>query len=183
VRSIKSGMWSGTTPYFHRIAKEMQEHGVLGPGTSVVDLGCGCGTFLHHLTRRQQNLSVSGIDLSGRAIKIAQRHFPRGRFVVGSMRNLSFLESETVDLVVSAGSISYLPILEHLCDTLHEVVRVLKKPSGKGWLQRSGFNGCGPGVLRPPVDFVNQQCLGNTSWQLTKLDSKSDKCIYILEHA
>jgi SAM-dependent methyltransferase len=53
----------------------------VGPGTTLLDLGCGTGVFARAATDR--GARVTGIDLDPRAVARAAAEVPEGRFVVG----------------------------------------------------------------------------------------------------
>jgi 2-polyprenyl-3-methyl-5-hydroxy-6-metoxy-1,4-benzoquinol methylase len=71
---------------------------------SIVDFGCGKGTFTHLL--QKENNEVIGIDISETAIKKARAKYPKIDFRVGNSD--SFAEIEYVDLVLAIEVLSYL---------------------------------------------------------------------------
>lgn len=90
------------------------------PGMSVLDIACGRGEWLAYL--QQNGCSVSGIDLSSKAIKFCQSSMPAGHFVCGPAESLPFAD-DSFDLVTCLGS------LEHFTDkplALREMLRVAK---------------------------------------------------------
>ncbi|MEW5704574.1 MAG: methyltransferase domain-containing protein [Pseudomonadota bacterium] len=50
--------------------------GVLSPGESVIDAGCGSGYFFHSLRKRGMNVSYRGFDASERLIAIGKAELP-----------------------------------------------------------------------------------------------------------
>lgn len=82
--------------------------GAVGPGTRVLDVGCGngftCGEFL------RRGCSVVGIDPSQQGIELARREFPSGRFEVmqADERILEGLAEEPFDIVLSTEVIEHL---------------------------------------------------------------------------
>jgi SAM-dependent methyltransferase len=57
----------------------------VGPGTSVLDLGCGAGLFARAAADR--GARVTGIDTDAEAIALAAAEVPEGSFTVGDARN------------------------------------------------------------------------------------------------
>lgn len=87
-------------------------------GKRALDVACGLGQWLALL--RARGATVSGIDISGRAIAQCRERFPEGDFRVGPAEELPFADA-SFDLVTCMGS------LEHFLDkprALAEMVRV-----------------------------------------------------------
>ena len=61
----------------------------IGPGTSVLDCGCGAGRFAQMAANR--GASVSGIDAAGKLVEIAAERTPGGDFRVGDLEALPWL--------------------------------------------------------------------------------------------
>jgi 2-polyprenyl-3-methyl-5-hydroxy-6-metoxy-1,4-benzoquinol methylase len=90
---------------------------------SVIDVGCGEGFILKHLSQHGVGSSYEGIDISKTAINIAKEIFPRATFRIGSANNISGVRS-SYDLVVCT------EVLEHLLDpegALLQIKKVSKK--------------------------------------------------------
>ncbi len=86
----------------------------------ILDLGCGEGTRLALLRTKGERY---GVDISKTAIKIAQRKFPKIKFLRGDIENLPFT-ARLFDLVYS------MFVLEHTENpekVLREAARVLAK--------------------------------------------------------
>lgn len=87
-------------------------------GRRVLDVACGTGEWVSHL--RDRGAEISGIDLSGKAIRICLERFPGGDFHCGPAESLPFADGR-FDLVTCLGS------LEHFLDkrkALEEMRRV-----------------------------------------------------------
>jgi len=66
------------------------------PGAkTVLELGCGSGTMLEHLTARYR---TTGVDSSRRMLALAKRKAPRAKVLYGDMRSLAL--GERFDVVV-----------------------------------------------------------------------------------
>jgi ubiquinone/menaquinone biosynthesis C-methylase UbiE len=73
------------------------------PATArVVEVGCGDGHIAAYLADRGR--AVDGIDLSSVMVEVAQRAYPRSRFMVGDMLGLP-LASASIDAIVAFYSI------------------------------------------------------------------------------
>lgn len=101
----------------------------VGPGASVLDLGCGTGRLASYVCRiTGPKGKVFGLDPSPYRIAIAERRARRGlSFAVGGSGDLSALPSRSFDVV-------YLNYVLHWIDdrrrALQEIHRILK-PGGK----------------------------------------------------
>jgi SAM-dependent methyltransferase len=73
---------------------------------SVLDIGCGKGSFTHLL--KKNNNEVSGCDLSETAIKKASSRFPSINFFVASSSDLMREHTKQYDLVVLMEILSYI---------------------------------------------------------------------------
>ncbi len=80
----------------------------IGAATDVLDLGCGIGRFAAALAPRVR--SVLGLDLSAEMVAEARRRCtaPNVRFAQGSGRDLSIVETASIDLVLAADVFPYL---------------------------------------------------------------------------
>lgn len=87
---------------------------------SILDLGCGEGTRLYYLASNNQK--AVGIDISKKAITIAQEKYPHLNFVQGNLESLP-CKDNIFDLVYSAF------VLEHVDkpeEVINESIRVTK---------------------------------------------------------
>jgi SAM-dependent methyltransferase len=79
----------------------------LGPGSRVLDLGCGPGvptatSFVDH------GHLITGIDISPRQVEWARVNVPGGRFLVGDALEIEF-EPGSFDAVVALFSLTHIP--------------------------------------------------------------------------
>jgi len=97
------------------------------PKSKLLEIGCGMGTDLLQIARR--NLQVTGIDLTEEGIALAKKRFEiyglPAELKVDDAENLSF-EDNTFDVVYSFGVLHHTPDTQKSID---EVLRVLK-PGG-----------------------------------------------------
>jgi len=89
---------------------------------SVLDVGCGQGSFLAELQAEFPGIKPRGIDLSPSAIKLARERVPGGRFAVMDISEQAL--NEKCDLVVCS------EVLEHIPDDII-ALRNLRKMTGK----------------------------------------------------
>lgn len=75
------------------------------PGWRVCDLGCGGGTLLLLLARREPSLSLTGVELDPDAAQAARDNLARnglaGEIVTGDLNTKGLLPNEGFDLAVS----------------------------------------------------------------------------------
>jgi SAM-dependent methyltransferase len=89
---------------------------------SVLDVGCGQGSFLEELQSEFPHIKPFGIDISSSAVELARKRVPEGRFAVLDIADKVF--DEKCDLVVCS------EVLEHIPDDLG-TLRNLRKITGK----------------------------------------------------
>lgn len=75
------------------------------PGAAVCDLGCGGGTLLLLLARREPSLRLTGVELDGNAAQAARENLARnglrGTILTGDLRDKALLPNEGFALAVS----------------------------------------------------------------------------------
>lgn len=76
----------------------------IGPGVSVLDVGCGAGGFA--LLAAQQGAKVSGFDATAALLEIARARTPNGDFSRGDMEQLPYADN-TFDAVTGFNSFQY----------------------------------------------------------------------------
>jgi SAM-dependent methyltransferase len=76
----------------------------IGPGASVLDVGCGCGLFCR--LAADTGASVSGIDASAPSIEIAKERVPDGEFQVGDLQFLPYADGR-FDVVTGFNSFQF----------------------------------------------------------------------------
>jgi len=85
---------------------------------SVLDVGCGQGSFLQELQLEFPSINPLGIDISSSAVALARERVPAGNFYVLDITNKSL--DEKCDLVVCS------EVLEHITDDI-SALRNLRK--------------------------------------------------------
>jgi demethylmenaquinone methyltransferase/2-methoxy-6-polyprenyl-1,4-benzoquinol methylase len=97
-------------------------------GAKILDAGCGTGLLTHALLRSIRfPVSITALDLSSTSIEAARKsiYYSPGRkrdvsYTQGNVLALPFAD-ESLDLVVTAGALEYVP----LADGLSELARVI----------------------------------------------------------
>lgn len=84
----------------------------------VLDLGCGGGNVDGFLKSNFPHWDVTGIDVSGKALEIARKNFPKVKFLKRGVENLGF-KPKSFDLVIS------LDTMEHFDNPLKVAGSVL----------------------------------------------------------
>jgi ubiquinone/menaquinone biosynthesis C-methylase UbiE len=105
------------TAHLENLAQKLN----VASGNAVLDIACGLGEWLH--VCGAVGASVSGVDLSERAIEYCRKHMPDGEFHAVPAEKLPFAD-ERFDVVSCLGS------LEHFVEpvvSLREMARVAKK--------------------------------------------------------
>jgi SAM-dependent methyltransferase len=75
-----------------------------GPGTELLDLGCGAG--LAAQLAAQRGAVVSGFDATPELLSIARERVPNGEFTVGDLESLPYPD-DSFDAVVGFNSVQY----------------------------------------------------------------------------
>jgi ubiquinone/menaquinone biosynthesis C-methylase UbiE len=112
-----------------RFRRAMLEHVEIGPGSRVLDIGCGTGTFVVHLSRLHPEADVIGLDPDPKALARARRKADRAgvspKLEQGFSDALPFADG-SVDVVFSSFMFHHLQPDEQQ-STLAEVRRVLRR--------------------------------------------------------
>lgn len=102
---------------------------LLSKGSHVLDLGCGSGRDAALLT--EEEIQVTGLDLSTELLSIAKEICPSATFVEGDMLAMPFADN-TFDGVWASASLLHIKDAD-LPQALAEIRRVLKS-EGIAWL-------------------------------------------------
>lgn len=113
--------------YWDLITTAVREAGLSFAGASVLELGCGTGTFTD-LCLRDGAVRYVGVDLSQNMIAMAQRKTtdPRVRFEVCSLQNFSAAHAGEFTIILSSS------FIHHLVDLDNDLaqIRALLGPNG-----------------------------------------------------
>src|SRR5687767_631457 len=96
----------------------------VGPGTKLLDAGCGAGMFAVEAARR--GAQVTGLDASAPLLEIARGRLPTGRFDTGDLEHLPYGEGE-FDVTMAINSVFYCTDMKAAMAELARVTR----PGGK----------------------------------------------------
>jgi arsenite methyltransferase len=125
--------------YYYHIA---QMCGVIRPGDTVIDLGCGPCNLLIKLADLNPRAKFLGIDLSKGMLEIAKDKIRDSgldniTLMNDDISNISSIPAESADVIISSMCLHHLPTREVLEKTLAEMSRILK-PQGKVYLYDFG---------------------------------------------
>ena len=120
----------------------------LGPGSKVLDVGCGKGFLLHEMLLLEPELQVSGFDISADGISCATDLVKPHLFLHQAQSGYPFADKE-FDLVISLGTLHNLRLFD-LKAALTEIERVGKR----GYVMLESY--------RNEQELFNLQC-----WALT----------------
>lgn len=107
----------------------------------ILDLGCGTGILSEYILKKQPSLHIYGIDISNRAIDVANKKLKKYKnvqFQTGDVTKLPFKDNY-FDMAMCNSILHHVPLNE----TLAEIKRVLK-PNGVLWF-------CEPNLLNPQI--------------------------------
>lgn len=97
--------WSELQEPMHRpLWEAMLTAAAVGPGTRMLDAGCGGGGA--SLLAAQRGARVSGVDAASPLVDVARGRVPDGDFRVGDLQELPFAD-DAFDAVVAASSLQY----------------------------------------------------------------------------
>lgn len=76
---------------------------------TVIDIGCGDGTYTAELKQRLPNVEFTGFDPASEAIGLAQKKYPECAYIVGNVLNASTFPAKKYDVAIIRGVIHHLP--------------------------------------------------------------------------
>ena len=106
------------------VAEALIRNYKLGPGSRVLDVGCGKGFLLHEMLLLEPGLQICGFDISEYGISSATDEVKPHLFVHQAQQPYPFADNE-FDLVISLGTLHNLKLFD-LKRALSEVERVGK---------------------------------------------------------
>ncbi len=146
-------------------------------GKSVLDYGCGTGTFSRFLQSR--GASVTGVDISENMIEVAKRNSP-GKITYYSISSggLDFLADNSFDFVVSNFVLCTVPSRKEILLILGQIWRVLKKDGlfvfmNSNWDKSNG---------KEYISFKLEHCNGLFSGHPVTAIIKSDPPIFLHDY-
>ena len=114
--------WEGPHGWGTPLYAHVLDHARIGPGTSVLDCGCGAGRFLG--LAAQRGAAVAGIDASGDLAKIAATRTPRADIRIGDLEALPWTDN-SFDVVTGFSTFQFAD--DHVA-ALTEARRVTRGP-------------------------------------------------------
>ena len=98
-----------------------------GTGNRILDVGCGNGLLLHQF--RNSYKTLLGLEYSPHRLAQASVNLAGSDFVPinGSAEDMTSIETDSVDCIISADTIEHIPDVYAACDEMYRVLR----PGGK----------------------------------------------------
>jgi ubiquinone/menaquinone biosynthesis C-methylase UbiE len=124
--SVYDRVWSR---YIAKSLGFLKDWAAIGPDETVLDVGCGTGTFEHLVLQTQPKQAITGVDLSAGMLAIARQKcqgYAHVSFKIAAATALPFADC-SFDWVVSASALHYF---DDPLAALREMRRVLK-PKGE----------------------------------------------------
>lgn len=75
--------------------------------TTVLEMGCGPGNITKYLLTKNENLKITGIDISQNMIEFAKKNNPKAEFIIMDCRKIDRLDKK-FDAIVCGFCIPYL---------------------------------------------------------------------------
>ncbi len=139
------------------VAQGLIDRYSLGPGSRVLDAGCGKGYLLYEMTLLQPDLEIQGFDISRYALRHGKNEV-KEKLYQHDLRKPFLFEENYFDLVVSVGCLHNLP-LPSVVQSLSEIQRVGRQ----GYIMVESF--------RNEKEFFNLQCWALTAETLLNVES------------
>ena len=96
--------WEGSDGWGTRVYDHVLDGSGIGPGTAVLDCGCGAGRFVSLATER--GADVAGIDAAKDLVEIAASRSPRADLRVGDIESLPWTD-DSFDVVAGFSSFQF----------------------------------------------------------------------------
>jgi SAM-dependent methyltransferase len=123
----------------------------LGPGSCILDVGCGTGRWIRRYGRME--FRATGLDATPGMLRTAREHGTTAPLVAGEANRLPFVDA-TFDAVSDVTVVQHIPAAQQL-QALGEMLRVLK-PGGRLILLEL-IRGQGTHIFpRTPEDWIQQ---------------------------
>lgn len=112
---------------FRDIPKLIAGSGLIEEGARALDFGCGAGRSTRFL--RSMGYVAVGVDISPQMLKQARIRDPEGEYRLVADGDLSMVEEEGCDLLLSAFTFDNIPTRQHKLRILRELHRLVR-PGG-----------------------------------------------------
>jgi SAM-dependent methyltransferase len=156
-----------------KVGRALAEALAIGPGQSVLELGCGTGLLSSHLAQRVgMQGDVLGLDPSPYHIMVAhQRARPQLRFQVGSPDTLARFPDGSFDVVMAHDLVATWPDVEAVLRTLWRLLR----PGGR--LGLSAWDDAHP----HPADVVARAVLAQPPFSAHPVSPEARRQVVLAE--
>lgn len=138
-------------------------------GKSVLDYGCGTGTFSRFL--RSKGAIVTGVDVSENMIEVAKRKGPdQIVYYPISSGGLDFLANNSFDFVVSNFVLCTVSSRQEISMILDQIYRVLKKPGRFVFMNSNWDKSNGKEFISFKLEYCNDLVSGFPVTAIIKSD-------------
>ena len=125
-RKYGYGGFTYNARFWKPVVPTFRDYWDLGPGSSILDVGCAKGFMLHDLQEDIPGIQVAGIDISEYAISNAMESVKEDLLVANAMK-LPF-DDDSFDVVISVNTVHNLE-LNDCIESLKEIERVSRGKS------------------------------------------------------
>ena len=127
---------------------------------TLLDVGCGSGHTLHYLNWRLYRTQFTGIDLSGEAIRLAQRRMPNADFFQTDLESWEY--KYQFEMILLMGVIQHLPDLKESLSKIQQ----LKSKLGVVYIETPNYYAF-TGVEEDGDFIVDLDGIDPPEWHLT----------------
>ena len=113
VKANSGYRYTTNAPYSSEVANRRITEATLaeipGDAASLIDVGCGDGTYTQALKSARPSLDCTGFDPATDAVDIAGKKYPGCRFIAGDLLNPSTHPDRKFDIAIVRGVLHHLP--------------------------------------------------------------------------
>jgi SAM-dependent methyltransferase len=118
----RAGDFAGANePAWAGVYEAVLDRAGVGPGTRLLDIGCGSGGAL--LAARRRGAEIAGLDASEALVNIARRRLPGAVIEMGEMEELPFADGG-FDAVTAINSLQFAAVIPNAMAEAERVLRL-----------------------------------------------------------